>query len=497
MIENIYVGRNLLETLTSALYESPIILFREYVQNSLDAYNNSQKNGYDEITDFCVEIDIDKETRVIKIKDNGYGIEGKDNFEKDMLSFGDSRKVDKSQFIGFRGIGRISAVPFCEKLTFANKAIGQKNRNICVWKGETFKQLINNDYKDTKSFEDVIKKIVTIYDEESLEEEHYFEVVIENYSKELEEVIENKNFEANLRKLLPLRYDSSFTKAKQIIEHYNNFMNEKFEKYMCCIKLNGKELTKRYTDKEHVLASDLIFVEIRDKAIGGNIEGDKAGIMWFTFNQLMTAKRNDKDYGIMVRSKNVLMGSNDTFADLCEDSSEHVASYTQLTATLRGVYGELLINSLNLRDNARRDWFKMDEYSLGLKYQIIDFMKRLYKYRYAASNYFNNEIVEKTSELKGELKEALTNLVQYNENRSAYVIDVMVSDAPEKRKTEVANTYSDEDAPRETKSFKRNYDKVMAIIEKYYRTQNNYEEFLKLRAFVKKNLQEDILNKNP
>ena len=30
------VSLRLLETLTSALYEDPIILFREYVQNSLD-----------------------------------------------------------------------------------------------------------------------------------------------------------------------------------------------------------------------------------------------------------------------------------------------------------------------------------------------------------------------------------------------------------------------------------------------------------------------------
>lgn len=491
MIENIYVGRNLLETLTSALYESPIILFREYVQNSLDAYNDSQKNGYKEIDDFCVEINIDKATRTIRIKDNGYGIENKADFDKDMLSFGDSRKEDKSQFIGFRGIGRISAVPFCEKLTFINKAIGQNHRNICIWKGETFKELINNDYKDTKSFEDVIKKIVVISDEESNDENHYFEVVIENYSKEVEEVIENKNFEINLRKLLPLKYDASFTKSEEIIKRYNDFMNERFQKYMCCIKLNGEELTKRYTDKEHILASDLIFVEIRDKSTIDGVEGDKAGIMWFTFNQLMTAKRNDKDYGIMVRSKNVLMGSNDTFADLCEDSSEHVASYSQLAATLRGVYGELLINSINLKDNARRDWFKMDEYSLGLKYQIIDFMKRLYKYRYAASNYFNNEVVDKTEELKQDLKDALIHLVEYNQNRSADTVEVMISDAPEKRKVDVKNTYSDEDLPRETKSFKRDYDKIMSIIEKYYIAQNNYEEFLKVRAFVKKNLQDE------
>ena len=489
MIKNIYVGRNLLETLTSALYESPIILFREYVQNSLDAYNESQKKGYAPIENFSVDISIDKKTRTIKIRDNGYGIESKVAFEKDMLSFGDSRKSDKSQFIGFRGIGRISAVPFCEKLTFINKASGQEKKNICEWKGETFKQLINNDYKDTKSFEDVIKRIVAVWDEDGSIDEHFFEVVIENYTKEVEEVIENKNFEVNLRKLLPLKYDSEFTKSAEIISRYNSFMNEHFEKYMCCIKLNGKELTKRYTDKEHILASDIIFVEIRDKTTIGNNEGDKAGIMWFTFNQLMTAKRNDKDYGIMVRSKNVLMGTNDTFADLCEDSSEHVASYSQLAATLRGVYGELLINSINLKDNARRDWFKVDEYSLALKYQIIDFMKRLYRYRYAASNYFNNEVVEKTSELKEELKDALTNLVQYNQNSET--VEIMISDTPEKRREEFANTYSDEDLPRQSKSFRRDYDKIMKIIEKYYIAENNYEEFLKVRAFVKKNLEEE------
>lgn len=494
MIKNIYVGRNLLETLTSALYESPIILFREYVQNSLDAYNESQKKGYAPIDDFCVDISIDKKSRTIKIRDNGYAIESKAAFEKDMLSFGDSRKSDKSQFIGFRGIGRISAVPFCERLLFVNKAIDQDKKYICEWKGETFKQLINNDYKDTKSFEDVIKRIVSLSAEDACSDEHFFEVVIENYSKEVEEVIENKNFDANLRKLLPLKYDATFTKSAEIINRYNSFMNEHFEKYMCCIKLNGSELTKRYTDKEHVLASDIIFVEIRDKATAGNKEGDKAGIMWFTFNQLMTAKRNDKDYGIMVRSKNVLMGSNDTFADLCEDSSEHVASYSQLAATLRGVYGELLINSINLKDNARRDWFKMDEYSLALKYQIIDFMKRLYRYRYAASNYFNNEVVEKSSQLKGELKDALINLVQYNQNVDT--IEVMISDAPEKRKEESANTYSDEDLPRQSKSFKRDYDKIMGIIEKYYVAENNYEEFLKLRAFVKKHLEVETGAKN-
>ena len=57
MQNSIIVGKNLLETLTSALYENPVILFREYVQNSLDAYNFAIKEEQlESLVDFCVDI---------------------------------------------------------------------------------------------------------------------------------------------------------------------------------------------------------------------------------------------------------------------------------------------------------------------------------------------------------------------------------------------------------------------------------------------------------
>ena len=100
MKNDIIIGRNLLETITSALYENPIILFREYVQNSLDAYNYAVKNeGKAPLEDFGVDIVIDSEKRKITITDNGYGIYSEQEFETEMLSFGNSKKVDSSQFI--------------------------------------------------------------------------------------------------------------------------------------------------------------------------------------------------------------------------------------------------------------------------------------------------------------------------------------------------------------------------------------------------------------
>ena len=41
--------------------------------------------------------------------------------------------------------------------------------------------------------------------------------------------------------------------------------------------------------------------------------------------------------------------------------------YRELTQTLNGIYGELLIDTARLSDNARRDWFKIYASSIQLR----------------------------------------------------------------------------------------------------------------------------------
>ena len=105
------MGIRLLETLTSALYEDPIVLFREYVQNSADAFIRHPAK------DSKIEITINQNDRTIEFIDNGYGVELED-FEHKMRSIGISDKGSAIDQIGFRGIGRLSAMPFCQKLIF-------------------------------------------------------------------------------------------------------------------------------------------------------------------------------------------------------------------------------------------------------------------------------------------------------------------------------------------------------------------------------------------
>jgi hypothetical protein len=490
MINNIIIGKNLLETITSALYEDPIVLFREYVQNSVDAYKKAIDENKDKIDDFNISIDIDKTTKVIVVKDNGYGIYTKEDFKDKMINIAMSDKSDRSRYIGFRGIGRLSAMPFCKTLKFINKAKGSDQLDICAWEGSKYRDLLNSDAKDYDSFKDIVSKIVDISrvkSEDNLND-HYFKVIIEEYGQELDDVInnENYNFKHRLRIMLPLKYSTKFGSSIKIINKYNEFMEEDFNDFAYSVKLDGEELQKNYTDSKHVLESDIIFWEIREKSGPNNRPGEKIGILWFTFNKKLTASENDTDYGILVRSKNVLMGNNDTFADLCANSREYISTHRELTQTLRGVYGELLINSVNLKDNARREWFKTDDNSYYLRGIITDFVKRLHAYRYKASKYFNNKSIE----YKKNLKEALMDLVDVDTNKID-VTSFYEADAPKQNTDDNENSrenkyeYADEDIPRQSKTKKKTYEELMNVVKEFFEKEKKYDLFLKLRAYIK------------
>ena len=121
-MSNIRLGLRLLETLTSALYEDPIVLFREYIQNSVDAYTAAIRDNHENrMSGFHVDIGIASNEKNIVFLDNGYG-RPTDEFITKMKSIGDSQKGAYNDQIGFRGIGRLSAMPFCDYLEFQNKA---------------------------------------------------------------------------------------------------------------------------------------------------------------------------------------------------------------------------------------------------------------------------------------------------------------------------------------------------------------------------------------
>ena len=97
-LENdIIIGKDVLELLTSSMYVNPLNIFREYVQNSVDSIDQAAKVGVlDSHESGQIDIVIDNVNRTIKVRDNGLGVSNKD-FEKTLTAFGSSYKRDQKE----------------------------------------------------------------------------------------------------------------------------------------------------------------------------------------------------------------------------------------------------------------------------------------------------------------------------------------------------------------------------------------------------------------
>src|SRR5215469_3808953 len=120
----IIVGKDILEVLSNAMYVDPLAIYREYVQNAADAIDEARRTGVlSPRQTGTVEIEIDIERRTVLIRDNGTGIPAAE-FENRLTSFGASVKRGTNSR-GFRGVGRLSGLAYCQELIFGERAINE------------------------------------------------------------------------------------------------------------------------------------------------------------------------------------------------------------------------------------------------------------------------------------------------------------------------------------------------------------------------------------
>ena len=474
---SIGMGLRLLETLTSALYEDPIVFFREYVQNSADAFTRHP------VTNARIDIKIDKKNKKIVFLDNGYGIPKKDFIDK-MTSIGKSDKNKAIDQIGFRGIGRLAAMPFCKELIFKNKVENEEEIQVFSWDGEKYNTLLSQSETDDleSAIEQITQKSVLKY--EGNISDHFFKVELVSYRTEIEELVNGKDFKQKLSRLLPLKYADSFEAKKTIHNHYKKFMGESLEKYEFDVYLDDDQLYKPYSET-HILESDIVFWDLSFDQLSEEVPAEKIGVLWFTFNRKVSSNPADSPRGIFVRSKNMLLGNEYAIADsVSKGNNDYVTTYRELTQTLNGVYGELLIDTQRLSDNARRDWFKIDQNSNQLRVILTDYLKKLTTYRRDASAAFNDK--------KAESKRTRV-INSYRELTGGFDTKQFEKDfySPESEKEERIFQYANDDIPRHSITAKKFYDEIVIALKEYFiktEKDNGIEIFLKIRTYLKQKL---------
>lgn len=352
------VGKYTLESLTSGMYSSPLDLYREYIQNAVDSIDDAVRCGIIEKTASRIDVSVDTETASISIKDNGCGID-MDNAERLLVDIGNSKK-HRSMSRGFRGIGRLAGLGYCDSLSFITSALGENAKSIITFNAKQLRQLLIPGTNDDDSIYDVIDAVVSKKKAPEKTSEHYFEVILNGVSKQ-RNLTDYKALKTYLIQNIPLPFHSDFKWGQTILSkiemngykvpEYNVFLN-----YNTSIE----QLYKPYRD---------IIVSDRVKKLDDNIHdiqikvlGDKnspLAVMWYASTNFYGTITDSTVKGLRIRQGNILIGDNTTCSHFFKE--ERFNGW---------VIGEVHTISNELIANSRRDNFEQNEFYFQLEEEI-------------------------------------------------------------------------------------------------------------------------------
>jgi molecular chaperone HtpG len=158
--DSVTVGKDILELLSSAMYVDPLTIYREFVQNAADAIDEAETHGlYAGRTRPRIDITLDLENRTAKIRDNGIGITPK-WVARRLSALGASKKRGKGAR-GFRGVGRLSGLAYCQELVFRTKAADDERVYEMYWDCRQFKELLRHD-ESPADLDSILHQIISL-----------------------------------------------------------------------------------------------------------------------------------------------------------------------------------------------------------------------------------------------------------------------------------------------------------------------------------------------
>lgn len=344
----------LFETLTAGMYNDPLAIFREYIQNSVDSID--LLGDVDKKSN--VRINLKPMEQRITISDNGYGISS-DIAEKVLCSIGDSNKINKN-FRGFRGIGRLGGIAFSDKVTFQTKADGDKIESIQEWNCKKLRGYLSDPQKEKMSLTQIVQKISSFHQANSKKAAgSYFNVTLDGVKSFRNYIFDINKVKDYLGQIAPVPFNpDEFSYGQEI----NDWLSSKLNSYGSYnIFLNNILIYKPYRDAvkitksgyDHIESIQKLEIVIKDKVVAYGWTGLRRDL-------LGAVGKGEGTSGIRVRVGNILIGDAHLLDGCFRENRFN--SY---------IIGEIHVDCPHLIPNGRRDDFIDNDYKT-LFYNAIE-----------------------------------------------------------------------------------------------------------------------------
>lgn len=213
--ENVVVGKDILDLLAGSMYVDPLNVYREYLQNAADAIDQAKDAGLAFEEEAGVQIFFDHAERSIRIRDNGISIPFSE-FVQRIVTVGASQKRGK-RLRGFRGVGRLSGLGYCQELIFRGRAEGNPKVTEIRWDGRALKARYRDQHYNG-SLADLVKEVTTVTLLSPLGfPSRFFEVELRKVSRLKNDILLNEEVVRNyISQIAPVPFKENFEFKDQI-----------------------------------------------------------------------------------------------------------------------------------------------------------------------------------------------------------------------------------------------------------------------------------------
>lgn len=353
--ESIVIGKDILELLSSSMYVDPMTIYREYVQNAADAIDEARAQG---LLTGRIDVTIDPASRTVTITDNGTGLPH-DDFVARLTAFGASTKRGRGAR-GFRGVGRLAGVGYCQEVVFRSRTDGESRVSELRWDCKKLKHLLRTTDASV-DLSAAVSQIVTIRRTDARDlPQRFFAVELHGIVRHRNDHLLSPSAIADyLSQVAPVPLHPEFPFASAILSH----LQDRVRLGNIDVYVDGMP---RPLSRPHATGLDLgpgvrdPFTDIELLTVPG-VDGGTAALGWIVHHGYIGAlPPRSPVRGLRVRSGNIQVGDDRLFEDLFPEPRFNAWSV-----------GEVHVVDQRIMPNGRRDHFEQNVHFHNLLTHLV------------------------------------------------------------------------------------------------------------------------------
>lgn len=350
MSDDTLVGGDILRLLTAGMYDNPLAIYREYIQNAADSFGARGDNRAG-----LVRVTIDPVESQVNILDDGIGLSPLDAARR-LVHIGNSVKV-RGVDRGLRGIGRLSALAFAEKVHFTTRARASEPVTRVSWNGDALREL---DVARVDAMT-AIESCTTVRSIPSdTWPDRFFQVTVDRVTRHAASIILNQDAVGSyIGEVCPVPMASSFPLACEIQE----FLARYTDYFTLNVQLNGGRAPITRPFGQEIPLTDDYSAEFRGletRIIPRPDDEGVAAVLWLAHTPYAgSISRRLGIRGLRARAGNIQIGADDVF--------EHLFHETRFNGWC---IGEVHVVDSRIVPNGQRDYFESGPHLRNLENHI-------------------------------------------------------------------------------------------------------------------------------